>query len=372
MARHRSSATLLALTYTALIVYASLYPFAGWSVPGVSPWAFLGGPLPRWWTGFDVVANLLGYWPLGALVFGALVRSGGGVRASLALALLAGAALSFTMEFTQNFLPLRVPSNLDLALNTAGTLAGALAGAMVHGLGGVERWQRVRERWFVDRSAGALALLVLWPAGLLFPNALPFGLGQVLPRLREWTIYALEGARWAEPALALLAPPASVPQVAGGLSRLAEFSAVLLGMLAPCLVAFSVSRPGWRRALLVSGAALLGAGATTLSTALNFGPEHALAWRTPLADDALLFALAAALALIWVPPRVAAGLGLMALAAGVALVAQAPADPYFAESLQGWEQGRFIRFHGVAQWVGWLWPYAAMAYLVARIGMRER
>ena len=26
-------------------------------------------------------------------------------------------------------------------------------------------------------------------------------------------------------------------------------------------------------------------------------------------------------------------------------------------SLQAWEQGRFIRFHGLAQWVGWLWPY---------------
>ena len=41
-------------------------------------------------------------------------------------------------------------------------------------------------------------------------------------------------------------------------------------------------------------------------------------------------------------------------------------DPYFADSLQGWEQGRFIRFHGVARWIGWLWPYAAMAWLLAR------
>ena len=66
------------------------------------------------------------------------------------------------------------------------------------------------------------------------------------------------------------------------------------------------------------------------------------------------------------PRRAAAGLGLIALTALVMLVAQAPADPYFAQSLQGWEQGRFIRFHGAAQWVGWLWPYAALAYLLAR------
>ena len=75
--------------------------------------------------------------------------------------------------------------------------------------------------------------------------------------------------------------------------------------------------------------------------------------------------LAAVLALL--PRRVAAGLGLVVLTALVALVAQAPEDPYFAQSLQAWEQGRFIRFHGGAQWVGWLWPYGAMAWLLMRL-----
>ena len=51
---------------------------------------------------------------------------------------------------------------------------------------------------------------------------------------------------------------------------------------------------------------------------------------------------------------------------------QAPASPYFAESLQAWEQGRFIRFHGLAQWVGWLWPYAALVYVLLRVSRRER
>jgi hypothetical protein len=53
------------------------------------------------------------------------------------------------------------------------------------------------------------------------------------------------------------------------------------------------------------------------------------------------------------------------------LVAQAPADPYFAESLNAWEQGRFIRFHGAAQWVGWIWPYAGLTYLLARLAVRD-
>jgi hypothetical protein len=53
------------------------------------------------------------------------------------------------------------------------------------------------------------------------------------------------------------------------------------------------------------------------------------------------------------------------------LLNQAPADPYFAQTLQTWEQGRFIRFHGLAQWLGWLWPYAALVYVLTRVGGRE-
>jgi hypothetical protein len=70
------------------------------------------------------------------------------------------------------------------------------------------------------------------------------------------------------------------------------------------------------------------------------------------------------------PRRLAAGLGLVVLTGLVVGVAQAPADPYFAQSLQAWEQGRFVRFHGLAQWVGWLWPYAAMGWLLSRLGAR--
>jgi hypothetical protein len=49
---------------------------------------------------------------------------------------------------------------------------------------------------------------------------------------------------------------------------------------------------------------------------------------------------------------------------------QAPDSPYFAQTLQNWEQGRFIRFHGLAQWLGWIWPYGALVYLLAQLGRR--
>jgi hypothetical protein len=91
-----------------------------------------------------------------------------------ALACLSATLLSLTMETLQNYLPHRVSSNVDLALNALGTAIGVAIGAALHWRGGIARWQKVRDRWFVARSAGGLALLILWPVGLLFPTAVPF------------------------------------------------------------------------------------------------------------------------------------------------------------------------------------------------------
>jgi VanZ family protein len=367
MARHRSSAAPLAWLYAALIAYASLYPFVPWKLPGVSPLAFLMLPWPKYWTGFDLASNLLGYIPLGALVFGAIVRSGGPARPALVAAVAAGTLWSFSMEFLQNFLPQRVASNVDLGLNALGTLIGAALGWWIHVRGGVERWQTARDRWFIGRSAGGLALLLLWPVGMLFPLPVPLGQGQVLEKLQQVIATLVAGtsvapwfASWAD---------AQVNRNA--LSAGGEFALIALGLIAPCLVAFSVSRAGWRRVVLALGAAALGCLTTTLSTALNFGPQHLLAWSTPQALAALGAGMVLAMLLSLMPRRAAAGLGLVALTALVVGVAQAPSDPFFAQSLQAWEQGRFIRFYGVARWVGWLWPYAAIVYLLARLGARD-
>ena len=367
MARHHSSASPLALLFVALIVYASLYPFVGWRVPGVSPIAFLTLPWSRWWTSFDLISNLLGYLPLGALVFGALVRTGSKPRLAFVLAFVGGTLLSLAMEFLQNFLPNRVSSNVDLGLNSLGTLLGAGLGWLVHQRGGVERWQAARDRWFIGRSAGGLALLLLWPLGLLFPLPVPLGVGQVLAQLQEAVASFVQDT----PVADWFDGWATAELERTALSPAGDFSLMALGLLAPCMVAFSITRPGWRRLVLVLAAAAVGCLGTTLSIALNFGPQHAFAWTTPQALAALGFAMLLAALLSFAPQRAAAGLGLMALTALVAIVTQAPSDPYFAQSLQGWEQGRFIRFHGAARWVGWLWPYTAIAYLLVRLAARD-
>jgi VanZ family protein len=364
MARHRISASPLAWLYAGLIVYASLYPFSHWEVPGSPLLAFLRWEWSPWWTWFDLVANLLGYAPLGALIFGALVRRGVGGAGSVALAVLVGSGLSIGMEFAQNFLPQRVPSSVDLGLNSLGTVLGVAAGLLVHLMGGVERWQAARDRWFIARSAGGIALLLLWPFGLLAPLPVPFGTGQVLAHVYEGLANLLVGtpiSTWVDD---WFDAPLQITPLASG----TEFLLIALGLLSPCLLAFSVAQPGWRRLPLALGLGAMGGLATTLSVVLNFGPQHVLAWSTPQALAALAFGLSLAALLSMAPQRASVGMGLVALAALVTLVARAPADPYYAETLQAWEQGRFVRFHGAARWVGWLWPYAAIIYLLVRLG----
>ncbi len=364
--RHRSSAIPLTLLFGALIVYASLYPFVGWRIPGVPLWKFLVLPWPRWWTWFDLVANLLGYIPFGALLFVAMIRSGWRARHAWIAASLGAFALSLILESMQNFLPQRIPSNVDAGLNLAGAAIGAGLGALAHAHGGIDRWQSIRDRWFLRRSAAGLVLLVTWPIGLLFPQPLPLGVGQVIPRVRDWLYEALQNSSaeaWAD--RWLQADPSALPLPPAG-----DFLVVVLGLLAPCLVAFSISVPGWRRLVLSVFAPIIAVAVTTLSTALNFAPQHAFAWATPQTIWALCAGAAVAVLMAWLPYRASAACGLIALTLMVSLVTQAPADPYYAISLQAWEQGRFIRFHGLAQWVSWAWPYAAMLHLVAVLTRR--
>ena len=127
--RHRSTALPLAMAFAALVVYASLYPFMGWRWPAVQDAsALLQLPWPPWRSRFDEAANLIGYVPLGALLFVAMVRSGGSAVQGLTVAILCSAGLSYAVEVTQNFLPTRVPSLKDCAFNLAGAAVGAFVG----------------------------------------------------------------------------------------------------------------------------------------------------------------------------------------------------------------------------------------------------
>lgn len=179
---HKTTAWPLALATICLVVYASLYPFADWRDQGISPFRFLTAPLPQYWTGFDVGANLLGYAPLGFLLALSALRSRR-VSWAVTVAVLACCLLSLAMETLQSYLPSRIPSSVDLVLNTLGAWLGACCAWALEKAGAVDRWSRFRARWFAQDARGALVLLMLWPVALLFPASVPLGLGQVFERL---------------------------------------------------------------------------------------------------------------------------------------------------------------------------------------------
>ena len=356
---HRTSAWPLALAAVCLVVYASLYPFTGWRDQGLLPWAFLVAPWPRYWTGFDVGINLLGYAPLGFLLALAAQRSGRPAYA-VSIACAAGALLSFIMESLQGYLPARVPSNADFALNALGAWLGAVSASLLEKRGVLHRWTDFRARWFDPDARGALVLLALWPPALLFPASVPLGLGQVLERL-ELAVAELLGD---SPFLEWL-PVRDIelqPMVAG-----AEVIAVALGGWIPCLIGYGVIRGLAHRSIFALGLLLCGLLATALSAALSYGPGHVWAWLHLPVRAGFIGAGLLALLTLWLPRRAAAALALLALALQLALLNQAAAGPYLAQTLQVWEQGRFIRFHGLVQWLGWLWPFGALVYVTLRL-----
>lgn len=363
MNTRQTSAWPLSQLCVAVIVYASLYPFDQWRNQDIAPWAFLVAPWPKYWTVFDVVANVLGYAPLGFFLALSVLRMRWPGSATL-WATAMGALLSLLMEGVQSYLPARVPSQVDFLLNTLGAGLGGVAASLLERMGWLHRWSQFRARWFVRDAHQALVLIALWPVALLFPVAVPLGLGQVWERLEDFFTNAFDGTPFEE----------WIPMRAFELEPLlpgAELLCVLLGWLIPCLLGLGVIRQVGQRVtycLWVMGMSL---GVSALSAALTYGPAHAWTWLTVPVGIGLIGGLTLGLGFSMLSARVNWIFLLLAVLVQQSLLNQSPESAYFAQALQTWEQGQFIRFHGLVQWLGWLWPYAVLAFAMVRLS-RER
>ncbi len=355
-----STAWPLFLFYLVLVVYASLYPFTGWRSQGIAPWSFLTAPWPSFLTTFDLVTNFLGYVPLGFLLALAVARSGGG-RAAWVLGMLVPALVSMLMEGTQSYLLHRVPSQVDWLLNSAGGVFGAALAWLMLRWRLLGPWNAFREAGLVQHTHGGLLVLLLWPLALLYPTSVPYGLGQVWSRLEATLIELTRGS--------LLEGWIPQPAVLPPLSPLTEAVVVALCVWAPLLLGFAILRRMSHRLVftLLSIPVVLGAG--VLSASLTYGPQHAWVWLTQPASLGLTFALAMTLFSLSIGHRTAAVLSLLAWGFALGWLNRAPEVAYFSQSLQIWEQGRFIHFHGLSQWLGWLWPYAAL-WVGLRLALR--
>lgn len=348
--------------YAALIVYGSWYPFSGWRSLGLSPFAYLGDPFPRYWTVFDVVTNVLGYMPFGALAVLAVWPRCRGLLA-VALATLGGTLLSSVMEAVQTYLPTRVASNLDLATNALGALLGAALAAPFTGAL-LERGflRRLRFRWFA-RDAGALMVLAaLWPFATMFPAPRLFGMGDWPRALWQRFDASMQDAvlAWTPAAWHLRTLPDALA------ARLPEsdWEALVTTLNLFGAAAFA-SLPMRERAprarlivLLLAITVVVKAGATFLQSQSGLLFD----WATPGALAGLVWGTLAAFLALRLPRTARAAAATVALAIALVLVNLLPVNPYFDVVLADWRQGRYLHFNGLARWLAWTWPWAALGW----------
>jgi VanZ family protein len=359
-ARPRASpvarATLLA--YFLLIVYASWYPFAGWRSTGLSPFTFLNLQPQRYWTGFDVMTNIVGYMPFGALVVLALypaVRRGWAVLA----AALVGILVSGLMETVQNYLPSRVPSNLDLLTNSAGCLVGAVfAACFAHQLLDQSRLYRLRRRWFAAHASQGLVLAALWPLAQVYPQGYLFGNGQVLPLLSEWL------SDWLDTDIDLVALLRGDDIMTVEQYWLSETIITACGMAGAALALLCLTRRGAPKLWLMLALVMTGLLVKMLASSLFFAPDNALVWITPGAEGGFLIGLIMLAGLAFAPQAAQRRLAVVTLVLCLVVVNTIPANPYFVSTLQAWQQGKFLNFNGAAQFLGMAWPFIALWFLL--------
>lgn len=335
------------VVYALLVLYSGLAPWSGWRDLGVTPFAYLTAPVPRHLTTFDVLVNVLGYVPLGALfVLAAHPRPRSGT--AVLLALVVGGLLSATIEALQTFLPSRVPSNIDLMTNSIGALAGGLLAApFASSLIDRGRLAELRMRWFERRPSVLLLLVCLWPLAQIYPGPMLFGTGD-LREAFEATASAF-GGDW----------PALDPAGFGPAEFvLAEAFVVAAALLAVGLAFASAMRPAAPRAALLIALLIVALALKTLSHGLLFGPDRALAWLTPGAYGGLaigtLTMLAASAGPVHWRPRFA----LVALGAALVGANLVPYNPYYLANMQDWRQGALLNFNALTGWLSALWPYA--------------
>jgi VanZ family protein len=351
--QHRSPlARFLFAAYALLVVYASLHPFAGWRDQGVSAFAFVAAPWPRYVTAFDLLGNILGYVPYGFLCVLALYPRLRGVGAFV-VAVASGAALSLALEGAQTFLPARIVSNLDTLCNLAGATAGALAGSLCAAWL-LERGPLARtRRWAFEHGAAAdlgLVLLGLWlltqsnPATLLFATG---GLRDLLA-LFEGAAGSLEG-------------PARAPQLFVSVEALTA----AVNLTATALIFSALVAPGRPVRAMLTLLVVMALAVKTAAFAILLRAEGALAWVTPGALQGLAAGLLLAFVGIELPRAPRLTVAAVLLMAGAVLVNVAPPNPYLTATLAVWEQGHFLHFNGLTRLVSALWPYAMLAYLVS-------
>lgn len=335
----------LAVVYALLIAYATLHPFTGWRDQGLSPFAWVA-IWPKAFLTADLSFNLLAYVPLGMLIVWALFPALRGAVA-MVLAACAGVALSFALESLQSYLPTRIPSLADFSTNGLGALVGAILGAILAPRL-LERGalKTLSDNWFGPRTPRALILAGLWLFASLYPQSMLFGHGSLLGFFGPVSGYPFTPVEFARVEAAVTA------------ASLFAAGTLLAASLTP-------AAPRWFLLLLFVA---ISCAVRALSHAILFSPDLAFAWLTPGAQRGLIVGSIALLVAMALPRTMQLALVVIAVTFATVVVNLAPANPYYASTVQELNPGRFLNFNGLTQTVAAAWPFLAALYVMFALG----
>ncbi len=346
------------LAYVLIVVDASLYPFSRWRSLGLGAFDYLSADWPSRVLPFDLLANAVGYAPLG--FFGVLAlhpRVRGAFAAVVAVA--GGALLSGGLEALQTYLPARVASKVDLAANVGGTLIGALVAARVaQPLLDTGRLRVWRARWFAADASRGLVLTMVWFGALVYPDVFVFGTGGLVKVLDVATVGRL--GEW----LGLV--NGYDVDVTAARFRIAEACVSTLALTGAGLLFGNLIRDGarWRvRIGLVAAFVATSVVIEAIAHAFLFdeAPWPPLTPGSRLAVGAASTVLAIATAL---PRPTRWALSLACLVGTVVLINVYPENPYVVAVGLSWTRGRLMNFYGLASGLNLVWPWFAIAYLL--------
>jgi VanZ family protein len=344
--------------YFFCVAYASFYPFLGWKdasllMPGLLD-LFSSG-LPRFWTGFDVIANLLAYVPLGLMLsWGLQIRFPAWISSLIAMFVMS--LVSLQIEWLQVILPGRVSSLLDWILNSLGAGVGALLAGLAE-RETVEDWAARHLRFWFDRESPnqaarfwLLGLVLLWLVAQLAPQAIAFAVGDILgdQRIVETTLGQAYG-----------------PLLEAGATAL---SVLVIGLLIQPLLGSLVS-PLAPTIVLFTFATL----AKAAVAAWLLGASAAFGWFSAAAQGGLLVGLCV-LSVVSMATRYASPrrhwLISFCLLSLVMLFNLAPENDYHRTLLLAWGPKPLRAIEGLLNWVGIFWPLLVLFYCARQLYRR--
>ena len=334
-------ARVTSLSYAVLIIYVSLNPFDFNFHNGITAWAWLDAPLPRFITLFDVSVNILAYIPLGfLLVFACYPRWRNFVALGIALSF--SAILAFSVESLQTWLPTRIPSQMDWWANILGGLLGALLAIPLgpQWLSGSAIRRRF-DQWF-GLNWAACALFLLFPWAQIYPQSSWLGTG-------VWGHAIFAPVDWGTMVINHVIQESIITAI----SWLGTGLLLSLGMRAKA--------PQWK---ILNSLLCFTFLVKIAFTTLQFGAEFSLLWLTAGAAWGMVLGSLLLRWALYLPSTSKAWLALVCLVSATIAINLLPDNPYFILTLRHWHQGRLLHFNELMQWVSVVWLPLALFWVI--------